>query len=68
MPVVVVAAGQPAAQVVLVVAEMAAPRPLDRKVLTMVTMAQPIPEAVVVVKRHVLIPLGRSQAALAAPA
>jgi len=68
MPVVVVAAGQPAAQVALVAAAKAAPRLLGHKALTMATMELLIPAAVAVAKRHALIPLVRSRAAPAAPA
>jgi hypothetical protein len=66
MPVVVAAAGQPAAQVALVAAAKAAPRLLGHKVLTMATMEPQIPAAVAVVKRHALTLRARSRAALAA--
>ena len=65
MPVVVVAAGQPAAQVALAVAAKAALRLLGHKALTMVTMELQIPAVAAVVKRHALTLLARSRAVLA---
>jgi hypothetical protein len=63
MPVVVAAAGQPAAQVALVAAAKAAPRLLGHKVLTMVTMELQIPEAVEVGQQS-LDPLVQADQAL----